>query len=384
LLPQDPKPSSPKLTAVIPVFGILVNRVASLDISETGTGVDALAQQFRQALANPDVRSIVLLFDSPGGSVYGIDEFAQEIFAARDQKRIVAQIDPLAASAAYYLASQASEIAVTPSGEAGSIGVRMMHQDLSKALEAKGIKVTNISAGKYKTEGNPFEPLGEDAQAFMQQRVNDYYDSFVKAVARGRGVKSSEVKNGFGEGRVLGSAEARKLGMVDRVATFDETLARLGASANSARVAMAAAPANDVPNTATAEINTEVVTMETQTPAAAAANVESIRSLAVHEAERIDRLSQLATMHGLTSKLSGWLKNGTSVADAQSEILSSLRPQSVAQPAAEERPRVVVIADEHDKLPVGTRFSRYIRAVAGASQRKITPAQYAKTVLKTT
>jgi ClpP class serine protease len=132
------KSSSPKLTAVIPVFGILVNRVASLDISETGTGVDALAQQFRQALANPDVRSIVLLFDSPGGSVYGIDEFAQEIFAARDQKRIVAQIDPLAASAAYYLASQASEIVVTPSGEAGSIGVRMMHQDLSKALEAKG------------------------------------------------------------------------------------------------------------------------------------------------------------------------------------------------------------------------------------------------------
>jgi signal peptide peptidase SppA len=232
----------PSLTAVIPVFGILVNRVASLDISDTGTGVDALAQQFRQAMANPDVKNIVLLFDSPGGSVYGIDEFAQEIFDARGQgKKLVAQIDPLAASAAYYLASQADEIVITPSGEAGSIGVRAMHQDISKALETRGIKITNISAGKYKTEGNPYEPLAEDGLAFMQSRVNDYYDAFVKAVARGREVKKSEVQNGFGEGRVLGAAEAKRIGMVDRIATFDETLARLGAGAKSARVPMAAA-----------------------------------------------------------------------------------------------------------------------------------------------
>jgi ClpP class serine protease len=78
-----------------------------------------------------------------------------------------------------------TSLVITPSGEAGPIGVRAMHQDLSKALELKGIKITHISAGKYKTEGAPTEPLGEKARAYMQQRVNEYYDMFVAAVLAG-------------------------------------------------------------------------------------------------------------------------------------------------------------------------------------------------------
>ncbi|MGY0779836.1 S49 family peptidase [Azospirillum argentinense] len=84
-----------------------------------------------------------------------------------------------------------------------------------------------VKAGKFKAEGNPYEPLTEEAQAAMQARVNDYYDMFVKAVARGRGVKPADVRNGFGEGRVVGAAEAVRLGMADRVATFEDTLARM-------------------------------------------------------------------------------------------------------------------------------------------------------------
>jgi HK97 family phage major capsid protein len=389
--------STPKLTAVIPVFGILVNRVASLDISETGTGVDALAQQFRQAMANPDVRNVVLLFDSPGGSVYGIDEFAQEIFDARGQgKRIVAQIDPLAASAAYYLAAQADDIYMTPSGEAGSIGVRAMHQDLSKALAAKGIAVTHISAGKYKVEGNPFEPLSDDAKAFMQQRVNEYYDAFVKAVARGRDAKVADVRNGFGEGRVVGAAEAKKLGMVDRIATFEETLARIGASAKSARVPMATAeppalaggvlPAhtNSVPNTATAETNTEVI-MDPNTPTASAAvlSTEAIRNAAIAEANRCDRITQLAKMHNLTGKLAGWIESLASVSDVQEQILTSLRPQALPQPAAEDgRPRIELVLDENDKGAKNLRIGRFFRAIAGAHRARMTPVAFAQNVLR--
>jgi HK97 family phage major capsid protein len=384
---------APKLTAVIPVFGILVNRVASLDISETGTGVDRLQQMFRQALANPDVKAVVLDFDSPGGSVYGIDEFAQEIFDARGQKKIVAQIDPLAASAAYYLASQAEEIVITPSGEAGSIGVRAMHQDLSKALEARGVKITHISAGKYKTEGNPTEPLSDDARAFMQQRVNEYYDAFVKAVARGRDVKASDVRNGFGEGRVVGASEAKRLGMVDRVATLDETLSRLGASVNSARVPMATAYAEaekiaarvtaaaasldvsgeviDVLNTtATAEEKQLEVVMSTTTTAAAAA-ASNVDTILAAEATRIDRLNQLATAHNMVSKLGDWIRNKTSVSDVQSEILSSLNPAPLPQPAAERfSGGIQVVRDEADKVEKGVRVGRMLRAIAGAHREQ--------------
>jgi signal peptide peptidase SppA len=228
---------SSKFVAVIPVYGIIGPKAAEFQNTSTdGTGIDSLTSQLRAAIANPEVKAIVMDFDSPGGSVYGVDELAAEISAARDSKKIIAQINPLCASAAYYLASQSSEIAMNPSAEVGSIGVRAMHQDISKALELRGVKVTNISAGKYKVEGNPYEPLTEEGLAFMQQRVNEYYDSFVKAVARGRDVKVSDVKNGFGQGRVVGAVEAKRLGMIDRVATMDETLQRLGVGTSKGKV----------------------------------------------------------------------------------------------------------------------------------------------------
>jgi len=119
---------------------------------------------------------------------------------------------------------------VTPSGEVGSIGVVAAHMDISKMAESAGLKVTLVSAGKYKTEGNQFEPLSDEARAALQVRVDDYYAMFVKAVARNRGVSPADVRNGFGEGRVVGAKQAVALGMADRVATLDETLARLGVS----------------------------------------------------------------------------------------------------------------------------------------------------------
>jgi HK97 family phage major capsid protein len=374
--------SSPRLTAVIPVWGVIVNRVASLDISETGTGVDALAADFRKAMANPDVKTIVFDFDSPGGSVYGIDEFAQEIFDARGKgKKIIAQISPMCASAAYYLAAQCDEIVITPSGDVGSIGVRAMHQDLSKALEMRGIKITHISAGKYKTEGNPTEPLSEEGLGFMQQRVDEYYNAFAKAVARGRDVKVSDVKNGFGEGRVVGATEAKTLGMVDRIATLDETLARVGANASGQKVSLAASAAGEGSRTtATAENQTEV-TMDTPTPAAASASVDAIRAQAVAESDRIAKITQLATENGMTAKLSGWLGSGASVQTVQGEILDGLKAQPIRQPAAEAS-RISVIRDEADNLPKGAKLGRFLRTIAGAHRMNMTPEKYATTMLK--
>jgi len=113
---------------------------------------------------------------------------------------------------------------VTPSGEVGSIGVFAIHQDMSAALDQLGVKITLIAAGKYKTEGNPFEPLGEEAMEAVQGRINDYYDMFTRAVARGRGVRQADVISGFGEGRVVGAEQAVRLGMADRVAPIDEVI----------------------------------------------------------------------------------------------------------------------------------------------------------------
>jgi ClpP class serine protease len=116
---------------------------------------------------------------------------------------------------------------VTPGGEVGSIGVYGVHKDVSVAAEKQGMKVTFISAGPYKVEGNPFEPLSAEAQAYGQTLVDATYDTFIADVARGRGVKAAVVRGGYGQGRVVLAKDAVKEGMADRVATMDETLRRV-------------------------------------------------------------------------------------------------------------------------------------------------------------
>lgn len=221
--------ASPTTIAVIPIQGIIDQKAARVDdiSGPGGTSTERTAKMLRSALADQTVKAIILDIDSPGGTVYGVDELATEIFKSRGTKPIVSMVNSLAASAAYWLASSADEIVITPSGEAGSIGVYSQHTDVSKFLEAAGHKVTLVSAGEFKVEGNPFEPLTDEARAYVQTRVDDYYKSFTQAVARGRGVPVAKVRGDFGKGRVLGADDALKVGMVDRIATFDQTVQRL-------------------------------------------------------------------------------------------------------------------------------------------------------------
>ncbi len=225
--------------AVLPLYGVVTQRGNMIDdISGPGsTSTQQFTSALRQVLADDTVGQILIDIDSPGGSVYGVAELASEIIKARAQKPVVAVANSLAASAAYWIGCSASEFYVTPGGEVGSIGVWQAHFDYSKALEEEGVKTTLISAGKFKVEGNPYVPLDPEAQAFMQSRVDDYYNAFIQAVAVGRGVTTDDVRNGMGEGRVLGADAALGQRMVDGIVSFDDVLARMQAkvSGNAVR-----------------------------------------------------------------------------------------------------------------------------------------------------
>ena len=215
--------------ALLPLYGIITQRGNRVeDISGPGCiSTQQFASALRQALVDDSVSQILIDIDSPGGSVYGIAELADEIVSARSKKPVVAIANSLAASAAYWIGCSASEFYVTPGGEVGSIGVWQAHFDYSQAFANEGVKPTLISAGKYKVEGNPYVPLDEDAQAFMQSRVDDYYATFTKAVSRGRGVPIAQVRDAMGQGRVLGAEAAQAQAMVDGVATFDEVVGKM-------------------------------------------------------------------------------------------------------------------------------------------------------------
>jgi signal peptide peptidase SppA len=215
-----------------------------------GFGGDPL-QTFRdglaQALGDPEVEAVVIDIDSPGGVVDQIPETAREIRQARKAKPIVAVANGQADSAAYWLASQASEIVVTDSGETGSIGVYQLHRDLSGRYAQDGVKPTLISAGRYKVEGNPYEPLDDEAAAAIQADVDDYYTMFVKDVAKGRGVTANAVRNGFGEGRALHAQQSVDAGLADRVDTLPATVRRLATAQGRNAIVERQAAADEPP-----------------------------------------------------------------------------------------------------------------------------------------
>lgn len=213
--------------AVIGIHGVIDHRAGMMTDMSGMTSTERVSALFREAVADDTVSKIVFDVDSPGGNVFGVEELADLIDDARGIKPMTAVANATAASAAYWIASQADEIVLTPSGEVGSIGVWTAHEEYSKMMEEGGVGVELVSAGQYKTEGNPFEPLSDDARGYMKRRVDQYYESFVSAVARGRSVSIDEVKGGFGQGRVVGAQDALAAGMVDRIESLDDALRRL-------------------------------------------------------------------------------------------------------------------------------------------------------------
>lgn len=225
---------APGSVGVLPVRGVIMHRANLLDDISGGTSTEAIAAAFRAMLADDKIKAIIMDVDSPGGMVQGVAELADEIYESRGRKPIIAQVNAVASSAAYWLAAQADEVVATPTARGGSIGVYTIHEDISKFLETQGIKETFIYAGRYKVEGNEYEPLGDEARAHIQQLVNESYDMFVRSVARGRSVPLRQVNDRFGQGRLFGAAEMVDRGMADRVDTLRGTLGRFGVVLNPA------------------------------------------------------------------------------------------------------------------------------------------------------
>ncbi len=220
---------SNSVVAVINVMGIIAQHASQVDnvSGPGGTSTERVMSSFKAAIADPSVKGIILNVDSPGGNVSGVQALADEIYRSRGRKPIVAQVNSLMASAAYWIGSAADEIVMTPGAQAGSIGVYALHRDVSAAAEKEGIKFTFISAGKYKVEGNAYEPLTDEARRAAQAGVDAYYQDFVRAVARGRGVPVDKVLKGFGEGRTLKDTLAVKEGLADSIAPLDVTIRRM-------------------------------------------------------------------------------------------------------------------------------------------------------------
>lgn len=209
---------------ILPIHGPIFGKANMMTEMSGASSLEQLRSEFNAMMESSQIDSIVLDIDSPGGTSDLVSEFGSDIRAARDEKPIYAIANTHAGSAAYWLGAQANKLYVTPSGMVGSIGAFAVHTDQSGADIQKGLKYTFTSAGPYKTEGNPHEPLTAEAAAYRQEVIDELYTNFVDAVAEGRQTTTEDVRINFGGGRMITPDKALKSGMVDGVLTFDNLI----------------------------------------------------------------------------------------------------------------------------------------------------------------
>lgn len=220
--------------AVIPFSGIVTAKPSPYERYGLTASGQSLVAATRTAVNDPEVKAVVWDMSSPGGSTMGMQESHAELLALRGKKPIIAQVNHLAASAAYWMASAADEIAITPSGLTASVGAYMMHTDVSKAMENVGITATFIHAGKDKVLGHDYAPLDDAGLAYYQGLVDHAYAAFTGDVAKGRGVDVDVVRGeSYGSGRILTADAARRAGVVDVIRTMGQTLAAYGVNTAS-------------------------------------------------------------------------------------------------------------------------------------------------------
>lgn len=217
--------------ALIPLSGPMTKRPQSFG---GGASTVQMRRLVRAAAADPDVTSIALVIDSPGGQVSGTNELAADVAKARAQKQVVAYIEDLGASAAYWVAAQADAVFANETAFIGSIGTYLAVQDLSGLADKAGVKVHVLSTGAYKGAGYPGTAITEPQLAHWQHEVNQINESFLAAVATGRGL-SLDYTRALADGRTHIAREAESIGLVDGVRTLESLVSDLQRGTRFAR-----------------------------------------------------------------------------------------------------------------------------------------------------
>lgn len=221
--------------AIITITGSLVNRGAWVGANSGLTSYEGIQHQLKTAMADPNVRAVILDMATPGGEATGAFETADMVRKLAAVKPVTALVNGMAASAGYAIASGATRIVTTETGVSGSIGVVLLHADYSRNLDAEGITPTLIFAGAHKIDGNPFEPLPDTVRADLQAEVDSFYEMFVKSVAKGRGDRMAADAVRETQARTFIGKQAVAVGLADAVGTFETVLADLQRSTASPR-----------------------------------------------------------------------------------------------------------------------------------------------------
>lgn len=221
--------------AVIPITGVLRDEVDYMVKFGGAVSYQLVERDFKAAIGNDLVKSIIFYCNSPGGSAIGCKRVADLVFASRGKKPLLAYVQGQCCSACYYIAAACDRIEATADSMVGSIGTIMPHVEMSGFLEEIGYGVTVItnSDSPKKGHGNQYEKLSPEAKATLQSFIDSFGKPFIADVARYRGISVDSVVGSFGQGDAYRADTAVDRRMIDAVvAGYSNTLSRLTGSAS--------------------------------------------------------------------------------------------------------------------------------------------------------
>ena len=236
VLEQDGVNKSTEKIVQIDMTGIIASGPAGDIFSSGGMSVGGIKRALEQAVADKNVRAIVLKVNTPGGEVTASDTLYHAVKQAAAKKPVVVYMDSMAASGGYYLACGATKIVANETTLTGSIGVIIQTLNYSQTFDKVGLQTMTFASGAFKDSLSGSRPMRDDEKAYIQNLVTQMYDKFLGIVSEARGIDAATLKDGIADGRVLTGKEALDKKLVDQVGYVEDAYAlakQLGKSPNA-------------------------------------------------------------------------------------------------------------------------------------------------------
>jgi len=242
VLTADPGWGVTDKIAVLDVDGLLMNQREAGWFGEKDNPVSLFVEKLDNAEADGNVKAIILRINSPGGGVTASDIMHERLMRFRSARKlpVIAVLEDVGASGAYYLACASDEIVANPTTITGSIGVIVQTVSFSGTMRLLGISAKAVTSGPRKDMASPLKPLDEKDLAILQTMVDEFYKRFLEVVVAGRPKLSAEKVKSLADGRVYTGEQALANGLVDRIGYMEDAirLAKQRGGISKAKVVM--------------------------------------------------------------------------------------------------------------------------------------------------
>lgn len=175
-----------------------------------------IVKNLRKATDDPNVKSIVLRINTPGGTPVAAEEIISQIDKTKATKPVVVSMGDMATSAGYFVSSAADRIIANPDTFTGSIGVIWVFKNKSSYYRDEGVNYYVAKSGDFKDLGSDWRGLSMDEKDYVQSIISESYNRFVSAVAKGRNLSVDYVRD-IADGRVYTGSRAKEMGLVDQI-----------------------------------------------------------------------------------------------------------------------------------------------------------------------